>query len=93
MTRVKLSVEHLRTNITEYLETTAPIEAELIATKTREAIDAFDFDTAIERICRDELEKFVRDAAAAYFRTLLTSPEAHAAILDQLATTISKDHT
>jgi hypothetical protein len=89
--KVKVSVEHLRSSITEYIETNAPLEADHIATAIKQAVDAFDFDAAVTRICTTELEKFVHDAAAVYFRKLLTSPEAYAAVLETLTNQIQGD--
>jgi hypothetical protein len=90
-TRVKVSVEHMRDRIAEYLETNAPVEAELIAEKIREAVDAFDFDAAVLRVCNEELEKFVQHASAVYFKKLLADPAAHAAVLATLNNTIQNE--
>lgn len=82
--RVKLSVEHLREDITQYLADDAAEKAPVIAEAVKAAVDAFDFDTATEAICKSELEKFVKDVAGVYFRELLKSPEAHAVVLETL---------
>ncbi len=82
--RVKLSIEHLRSDITRYIEADGVVEADLIATKIGEAVAEFNFEDSVAQICHSELEKFVREATAAYFRTLLTSPEARAVVIETL---------
>lgn len=82
--RVKVSIDHMREDIAKYLEVEATEKAPMIAAAVKEAVDAFDFDAAVSRVCEQELDKFVRDAAGVYFRTLLKSTEAHAVVLDTL---------
>lgn len=88
--RVKVTVEHMREEITNYLTIEAGEKAEVIASAVREAVDAFDFDAAVQVICASELEKFVRDAAGVYFRQLLKSHDAHAVVLATLQTQLGE---
>lgn len=84
--RVKVSVEHMRDQITQYIEAEASERAEVIATAVRDAVDAFDFDAAVAAVCRAELDKFVRDAVGTCFRTLMSSKETHARVVESLRT-------
>lgn len=87
--RVRVSVEHMRDDLTEYLRADAADKATLIAQAVASALDEYDIQAAVRRIANQELEKFVREAAAVYFKRLLTSPEAHAAVLAQIQQTIN----
>lgn len=75
-----------RDEITRYLEAEAAAQSEVITTAVREAVDAFDFEAAVQVVCETELRKFVADAAAAYFRALLKSKDAHQVVRDALRT-------
>lgn len=93
---VKLTIPPSTTDeITRYIETEASTRATIIGEAIREAVDTYDYHAEIQKVCRQELDRFVRDTAATYFRRLLTSPEAHAAVLDNLNQQIrggSNDH-
>jgi DNA-directed RNA polymerase sigma subunit (sigma70/sigma32) len=88
--RVKVTVDHMRDQIVEYIAIALGNRTEQIADAVRTAVDDFDFDTEVQRVCQAELRKFVQDAASVYFRKLLTSQEAHAAVLDTLTTTMKE---
>lgn len=84
--RVKVTVDHMRDQIAEYIAISVGDRSEQIAEAVRASIDNFDFDTAIQRVCQRELEAFVQDAARTYFRRMLETPEAYAAVMHELST-------
>jgi predicted ATPase len=91
--RVKVTVDHMRDEIAEYIAVSVGNRTEQIADAVRAAVDTFDFDTAVHRICQRELETFVADATRTYFRRMLDTPEAYTAVLHELTNTLQGDQT
>ena len=82
--KVKVSVEHLRAEITDYLVAEGAEKAPAIAEAVARAAAEFDFDAAVARIAHAELEKFVEQAARTYFKGLMESRDAHAVVIETL---------
>lgn len=82
--KVKVSVEHLREEISNYLVAEGADKAEVIAEKVAAACAAFDFNEAVARIAHTELEKLVEQAARTYFKGLMESKDAHAVVIETL---------
>ena len=86
--RVKVTVDHMRDQIAEYITVAVGNRTEQIAEAVRTAVDQFDFDAAVHKVCIRELDAFVADATRTYFRRMLETPEAYSAVLQELTTQI-----
>lgn len=82
--RVKVSVEHIREDLANYLEAEAADKATVIAEAISASLAEFDIEAAVTKIAHQELTKLVERIAATYFKTLMESKDAHAIVIETL---------